>query len=125
MEYKGRNTLGDHDGELLVTFYEPLATENCVVTVFNEPGIKRILQSQITADKLPDFFIMPDFYHNQDDFNDGAASHSAYIWDKNIAHVEIDLKPYYDLQKCIFIHKRLKNLRRVNEIHMLINPRKL
>ena len=125
MDYKGKNTLGNQDGEISVMLYEPLVGENCVITAFNEPTIKSILQPQITADKLPDFFIMPDFYHNQDDFNDGTVSRSAYIWDENITHIDIDLTPYYDLQKCIFVHTRSANLQQANEIHLLVNPRKM
>ena len=123
MEYKGKNTLGNHDGVLSVTLYEPQTNENYVSTIFNESSIKRILQSQITADKLPDFFTMPDFYHNQDDFNDDMTSLSAYIWEKNITNIEIDLTPYYDLQKCIFVHKRSADSQQASEIHILVNPR--
>ena len=125
LDYKGKNTLGNHDSELLVTFYEPFENDDCIVTVFNEPDIKSTLRPQINAGKLPDFFIMPDFYHNQDDFNDGTVSHTAYIWDKNVSCIEIDLLPYYDLKKCIFVHKRFANLQQTNEIHLLVNPRKI
>ena len=125
MNYEGQNTLGNHNGDLTVNFYEPFANENCVVTIFNEPGLKSILQPQLTADKLPDFFVMPDFYHNLDDFNDGTVSHSAYIWDKSVANIEVNLAPYYDLQKFIFVHKRYANFRQANEVHMLVNPLKL
>ena len=122
LEYKGKNTLGNHDGDLTVMFYEPI--ENVVFTAFNETSIKAVLQPQITAKKLPDFMIMPDFYHNQDDFNDGTASHVAYIWDENINGLEIDLKPHYELQKCIFVHKRFANLKQENEIHLMVKPLK-
>ena len=118
IDYKGKNSLGSHNSVLNVYLYEPIEDEKRVSPDMNLVQI--ILQAQISADNLPDLWILPNFYHNIDKMNDGNISHRAYVWDDNISELDLDLSPVYKLEKFIFIRETFISPEKMYNAHLLV-----
>ena len=119
IDYKGKNSLGTHDSILNVYLYEPIEDEKRVSPDMNLVQI--ILQAQISADNLPDLWVLPDFYHNIDKQNDGFLTHRAYVWDETVSQLDLDLSPVYKLEKFLFIKEKFISPDVMYNAHLLVS----
>ena len=119
IDYKGKNSLGSHDSVLNVYLYEPIEDEKRVNPDMNLVQI--ILQAQISADNLPDLWILPNFYHNIDKNDDGKLTHRAYVWDENVSNLDLDLSPIYKLEKFLFIKEKFISPDKMYNAHLLVS----
>lgn len=120
--YVGQNGFGLHNDMVDVTFYESFSNENQCVTKYDENLLKTVLEPQIQANRLPSSLCDPDFYRDLYENNDGNISHSIYIWDSRINHLEIDLDSIYSKQKVIFVISRMEEVMRLHELIFMVSP---
>ena len=122
LPYVGQNGFGPHDDMVDVKFYQSFSNENVNSTPLDEDQLKTILEPQVRADRLPSSLCDPDFYRDLYEYGHRDITHSIYIWDSRIAHLEIDLSPVYTLQKVIFVICRMEEVLRLHELHCLVSP---
>ena len=102
-----------------ITIYESYNQENLQASTFNQPYIRSILSSQLTADVFPFSFVEHDTYHETKDFgHDQGVSHSIFCWDFKAPELDINLFPLFKIDKAVFVLVRYTELISFHELHL-------
>ena len=116
--FAGSNSLSRQNEVMKVCLYEKMSD---IVHDNLMSDVEKRLQRQFSPQSFPDLFPMPKYYHNIDGNNDGIITDSIFIWE-SIPTFEVDLRPYFSVQKMIFIFKRVDaQFDNMNELHLVVN----